>query len=50
MSSGLEVLFELSVVPIREVDIKYLTPKNDYYQVFFIKHKFLARKRNVSRS
>ena len=22
-------------------------PKNDYYQAFFVKHKFLARKRNV---
>ena len=25
----------------REVDIKYITPQNDYYQCFLIKHVFL---------
>ena len=27
--------------------IKKHNPENDYYQAFFVKHKFWARKRNV---
>ena len=33
----------------REVGIKYITSKNDYYQFSSFNHKFWARKRNVSR-
>ena len=49
-SSGLEVLFRIiSSLNYREVDLKIYNPQNDYYQVFSIKHKFQACKKNLSK-
>ena len=50
-SSGLSVLFRIiSSSSYREIDMKIYTPtpqKNEIENTSLIKHKFLARKRNV---